>query len=91
MKFREYVHLVKLARRYLKKHPPEQPILQFPLMPGNEQHQKIPLPPGQYYIVLDNSSKVGSVNPPWNPLGVVGGNVAVVSHVVELGEAGDNF
>jgi len=71
--------------------PPEAPLMQFPLMPGTEQHQKIPLPPGQYYIVLDNSSKVGSVNPPWNPLGVVGGNVAVVSHVVELGEASDNF
>ncbi len=71
--------------------PPEAPVMQFPLMPGPEQRQKIPLPPGQYYVVLDNSSKVGSVNPPWNPLGVVGGNTAVVSHVVELGDAGDNF
>ncbi len=71
--------------------PPEAPIMQFPLTPGPEQRQKIPLPPGQYYIVLDNSSKVGSVNPPWNPLGVVGGNVAVVSHVIELGKASDNF
>jgi hypothetical protein len=71
--------------------PPEAPVLQFPLMAGNEQRQKIPLPAGQYYIVLDNSSKVGSVNPPWNPLGVVGGNTAVVAHVVELGDASDNF
>jgi len=65
--------------------------MQFPLVPGSEQRQKIPLPPGQYYVVLDNSSKVGSVNPPWNPLGVVGGNTAVVAHVVELGDADDAF
>jgi len=62
------------------RRPPEAPLMQFPLMAGQEQHQKIPLPPGQYYIVLDNSSKVGTVNPPWNPLGVVGGNTAVVAH-----------
>lgn len=71
--------------------PPEVPVMQFPLMPGNEQRQKIALPPGQYYVVLDNSSHVGTVNPPWNPLGVVGGNAAVVAHVVELGDADDNF
>jgi len=71
--------------------PPEAPVMQFPLVPGSEQRQKIPLPPGQYYVVLDNSAKVGSVNPPWNPLGVVGGNTAVVAHVVELGDADDAF
>ncbi|HEY4156609.1 MAG TPA: hypothetical protein VGM29_00875 [Polyangiaceae bacterium] len=71
--------------------PPEAPVLQFPLVSGNEQRQKVPLPPGQYYVVLDNSSAVGSVKPPWNPLGVMGGNVAVVAHVVELGDADDDF
>jgi hypothetical protein len=71
--------------------PPEAPVFQFPLAAGAEQRQRLPLPPGQYYVVLDNSSKVGGVNPPWNPLGVVGGNTAVVAHVVELGPAGDNF
>ena len=52
-----------------------------------EVRQRVPLPPGQYYIVIDNSSRVGTTNPPWNPLGVVGGNSATVSYVVELGEA----
>ncbi len=67
--------------------PPQPPISTFPLLPGQETRQRLPLPPGQYYVVLDNSSRVGSTNPPWSPLGVVGGNTATVSYVAELGEA----
>jgi hypothetical protein len=59
----------------------------FAAAPNQDIRQRIPLPPGQYYIAIDNSSRVGSTNPPWNPLGVVGGNAAVVSYVAELGEA----
>jgi hypothetical protein len=71
--------------------PPQPPITLFPLMPGNEQRQKVALPPGQYYVVLDNSSRVGNVNPPWSPLGVVGGNSVIVAYTAELGEADDDF
>ena len=67
--------------------PPSQPPLTgFTLNPGNEIQQRVPLPQGQYYVVLDNSDKVGLVNPPWNPLAAVGGNVATVSYAAELGE-----
>jgi len=67
--------------------PPPQPALTtWSVQPGGEQKQAMRLPPGQYYAVLDNSSRLGSVNPPWNPLGVVGGNTAVVAYIAELGE-----
>lgn len=59
--------------------PPEAPLSSFPLQPGQEARQQVPLPPGQYYLVLDNSQRMGSVNPPWSPLGIVGGNSAVVA------------
>lgn len=66
--------------------PPEPPLSTWALQPGAEQRQTLRLPPGQYYVVLDNSARVGSVNPPWTPLGVVGGNTAVVAYLAELGE-----
>ncbi|MES1188430.1 MAG: hypothetical protein ABUL60_31735 [Myxococcales bacterium] len=71
--------------------PPEAPLAQFPLQPGQEARQQIPLPAGQYYVVLDNSQRMGAVNPPWSPLGIVGGNAAVVAYSVELGSAGGQF
>jgi hypothetical protein len=67
--------------------PPPQPALAgFALNPGSNQ-QKIPLGPGLYVIVLDESSQLGAVNPPFNPLGMLGGGVARVSYAVELGDA----
>lgn len=66
--------------------PPQPPLATFQLRPGAELRQKMPLPPGQYYLVVDNSSRVGTTNPPWSPLGVVGGNNASVSYLAELGE-----
>jgi hypothetical protein len=71
--------------------PPEAPLAQFPLQPGQEARQQVPLPAGQYYVVLDNSQRMGGVNPPWSPLGIVGGNAAVVAYSVELGSAGERF
>lgn len=71
--------------------PPQPPITSFPLNPGGEQRQRLPLPPGQYYLVFDNSARVGTVNPPWSPLGVIGGNTAIVSYAVELGDSDDEF
>jgi hypothetical protein len=67
--------------------PPNQPpITGFTLNPGQQQTQRIKVPPGQYYVVFDNSSAVGLVSPPWNPLVGVGANVAVVSYTAELAE-----
>jgi len=71
--------------------PPEAPLSAFTLQPGQEARQIVPLPPGQYYLVLDNSQRMGAVNPPWSPLGIVGGNAAVMSYSVELGSASSQF
>jgi hypothetical protein len=71
--------------------PPQPPLLGFTLQPGVEARRQVPLPRGQYTVVIDNSSKVGSVAAPWNPLGVVGGNAAIVSYSAELGEADEDF
>jgi hypothetical protein len=67
--------------------PPAPAILGFALAPGAPQEQRVPLPPGQYVLVIDNSSRVGRVNPPWNPLlNAVGANPVVLSYRLELGE-----
>ncbi len=71
--------------------PPEAPLSSFALQPGQEARQRIPLPPGQYYVVVDNSARMGSVNPPWSPLGIVGGNSAVVAYSAELGDVDAPF
>jgi len=71
--------------------PPEPPESAFVLQPGQEMRQIVPLPPGQYYIVLDNSQRMGAVNPPWSPLGIVGGNAAVVAYAAEVGSATSGF
>ena len=67
--------------------PPTPPIMAFPLTPNIEQEQRLPLPRGQYMIMIDHSSRVGRVNPPWNPLNAVGANPLVLAYRVELGEA----
>jgi len=71
--------------------PPQTPLTSFTLQPMGEQRQKLALQPGQYYVVLDNSDRVGPTNPPWNPLGSVGANAAVVAYVAEVGERDDPF
>ncbi len=63
------------------------PVAAWAVQPGGEQEQVLHVPPGQYYAVVDNSARVGTIKPPWNPLGVVGGNTAVVAYIAELGEA----
>jgi hypothetical protein len=44
------------------------------------------VPRGEYVLVVDNSAVVGSVSPPWNPLSVLGANVALLSYTAELVE-----
>ncbi len=71
--------------------PPQPPITGFTIQPGTEQRQVVKLPRGQYYLVVDNSSRVGRVNPPWNPLNVVGAGAAVLSYTAELGDDDEQF
>jgi hypothetical protein len=63
------------------------PVTSFVVQPTIEQKQRVRLPPGQYYLVVDNSGVVGSVAPPWNPMNVLGGGAAILSVSVELGDA----
>jgi hypothetical protein len=62
------------------------PVATFVVQPGPSK-QRLRLPPGQYYLVIDNSNSVGAVAPPWSPLSVLGGGAAVLACSVELGEA----
>jgi hypothetical protein len=68
--------------------PPSAPALfGFTLSAGVTEEQRVPLPPGQYVLVVDNSSRVGRVNPPWNPLlNAVGANPLILSYRLEVGE-----
>lgn len=71
--------------------PPQPPLAAIAIQPGVPQQHKVPLPRGQYYLVVDNSSRVGQVNPPWNPLNMVGASAASLSYTAELGAVGDEF
>lgn len=71
--------------------PPGPPIMGFAIQPGVDIKQKVKLPKGEYYLVVDNSAAVGQVNPPWNPLSVVGGNAIVLSYAAEVGDEDDEF
>jgi hypothetical protein len=67
--------------------PAAPPMSAFVVQPNVEQRQRLRLPPGQYYLVADNSDRVGAVAPPWSPISMLGGGAAVISYSVELGEA----
>jgi hypothetical protein len=71
--------------------PPQPPIMEFPIQPGVELRRRVKLARGQYYVVIDNSNRVGTVGPPWNPLSPIGANVATVSYSAELGDDDDGF
>jgi hypothetical protein len=65
--------------------PPQPPISGFVIPPG-QSDQRMRVPRGEYVLVVDNSAAVGSVSPPWNPLSVLGANVALLSYSAELVE-----
>jgi hypothetical protein len=67
--------------------PPSPPVTSFVIQPNADQSQHVRLPPGQYYVLVDNSNRLGAVAPPWSPIAVLGGGSAVLSYSVELGEA----
>ena len=66
--------------------PPQPAIAGFALNPGANQ-QRLPLNPGIYVIVLDESAQLGTVNPPFKPLGMFGAGATRISYAVELGDA----
>lgn len=67
--------------------PPMPPATSFVVTSGKEQSQRLRVPRGSYYLVVDNSANMGSVAPAWNPMGVLGVGAAVVSYSVALGDA----
>ncbi|MBN2191904.1 MAG: hypothetical protein JW751_03740 [Polyangiaceae bacterium] len=71
--------------------PPTTPLASFPIPAGPEQRHRIKVQPGRYYVVIDNSTKIGTVSPPWNPLSSLGANAATVAIAVELGDERESF
>jgi hypothetical protein len=51
---------------------------------GQPYSHTIPVPPGMYYVVLDNTPSAGQVAPPMNPFD---DRAAVVSYVIQIGDA----
>ena len=66
--------------------PPPGPVIGGAVLhPNRENRAAFRLAPGrQYYVVIDNTSMAGSVNPAGNP--ITGGPTAVLSAIVQLGE-----
>ena len=68
-------------------HPPMPELRAFVATSNIETRQTIELAKGSYVLLIDNSAKLGQVNPPWNPLGMVGAGSTRVSYAVELGSS----
>ena len=67
--------------------PPPGPIVAGgPLQPGPTDNRSYPLPPGLYYVVIDNTSTAGLVSPPTSFFNPLGDAVARVSYVAQLAE-----
>lgn len=67
--------------------PPPGPVVAgAPLVPGRNIDAAYPLPPGRYYVVIDNTPYAGTVAPPANPLAPLGGPAARMSYLAQLGE-----
>ena len=60
-------------------------LLGFALSPGGDGQQQFRLPPGQYVLLVDHTSQLGGVNPPYNPLNAMGANPLVLSYRLEVG------
>jgi hypothetical protein len=54
---------------------------------GVEYQRVLPLPPGMYYVVIDNTPSAGQAAPPAPAFGAVGDVPAVVSYVIQTGDA----
>jgi hypothetical protein len=65
--------------------PPSPPIASSTVPPDADTDRSMALPPGQYYVVVDNSPFVGQVAPP--PAGPIFDPIARVSYVISMGDA----
>ncbi|MGH7440785.1 MAG: hypothetical protein ACRENE_34270 [Polyangiaceae bacterium] len=54
---------------------------------GQNYQRALPLAPGMYYVIVDNTTSAGQAQPPPPLFGVVGDTPAVVSYVIEIGDA----
>jgi hypothetical protein len=55
---------------------------------GQEYERAVPVPPGMYYVVIDNTPSAGQVAPPPAPLfNVLGDSAAVVNYAIQMGDA----
>lgn len=57
-----------------------------PASPGPVSTKRFALPPGLYYVVIDNTQYAGLVAPPIQPLNPLSDPVARVSYVAQVGE-----
>ena len=53
---------------------------------GVEYVRAVPVPPGMYYIVIDNTPSAGQAAPPAPLFGVVGDSVALVNYAIQMGD-----
>ncbi len=60
------------------------PLLNDVITAGQNFTQTIPLAPGMYYVVLDNTPSAGQVSPPMNPFD---DRAAVVNYAIQIGDA----
>jgi hypothetical protein len=60
------------------------PITNDVLQAGVEMKRALPLPPGMYYVVFDNTATAGQVAPAVNPLD---DRAAVVNYLIQVGDA----
>jgi hypothetical protein len=57
------------------------------VQPGVEYHRALPVPPGMYYVVIDNTPSAGQTAPPASLFGVVADPAAVVNYAIQIGDA----
>lgn len=60
--------------------PPVQDVLQQ----GTEMKRAVPVPPGMYYVIFDNTPFAGPVNPPGNSFD---DRAAVINYIIQVGDA----
>jgi hypothetical protein len=67
--------------------PPPGPVMTgFPLQAGPDTFQRLKLPPGVFYVVIDNTSGAGIVQPPMASINPFVSPVARVTYLAQLGE-----
>jgi len=59
------------------------PIVADVVQQGVEWKRAIPVPPGMYYVVFDNTSTAGTINP---PVSVLDDRAAVVNYLIQIGD-----